>query len=95
MSEAISAFSLVFICFLILVSILFSFVSKTILLAFVSNSFFYVVSVFNFLICFKYSLGNDLVTLGSLATAGTSENPDDGQARGGQSRAVHGLEMKV
>ena len=40
----------------------------------------------------SYLLGNNLVALGSLAAAGTSKNPDDGQTGGGQSRAVHGLE---
>merc|ERR1711971_839510 len=35
-------------------------------------------------------LGNDLVALGSLATARSSEHPDNGQAGGGQSRAVDG-----
>ena len=49
--------------------------------------------MFNFSVfCSVFSLGNNLVALGSLATAGTSEHPDNGEAGGGQSGAVNGLE---
>merc|ERR1711962_541826 len=34
-------------------------------------------------------LCHNLVTLSSLATARSSQNPDNGQPRGGQSRAIH------
>jgi len=34
-------------------------------------------------------LGHDLVALGALATTRSSENPDDGQARGSQGGAIH------
>ena len=37
-------------------------------------------------------LGHDLVALSSLATAGAAEDPDDGQAGGGEGRAVDGLQ---
>ena len=48
--------------------------------------------MFNFCVfCSVFSLGNNLVALGSLATAGTSEHPDNGEAGGGQSGAVNGL----
>ena len=48
--------------------------------------------MFNFSVfCSVFSLGNNLVALGSLATAGTSEHPDNGEAGGGQSGAVNGL----
>ena len=40
-------------------------------------------------------LGNNLVTLGSLSTARSSKDPDNGQARGGKGRAVDGLELKM
>ena len=38
-------------------------------------------------------LGHDLVTLGALAAAGAAENPDDGEAGGGEGGAVNWLKM--
>ena len=38
-------------------------------------------------------LGHDLVTLGTLAAAGTAEDPDDGEAGGGEGGAVNRLQI--
>ena len=40
-------------------------------------------------------LGHNLVTLGTLATSRSTKDPDNGEARGGESAAVHGLELKL
>ena len=38
-------------------------------------------------------LSHDLVTLGALAAAGAAEDPDDGEARGGEGGAVNWLQI--
>ena len=38
-------------------------------------------------------LSHDLVTLGALAGSGAAEDPDDGEARGGEGGAVNWLQI--